>query len=72
MVTARDSWCVACNAARKPVASKDADYWYQIVIYKCPSCRSMLQLVERKQSPPEPLPARRGHRTKAARGAIRL
>jgi hypothetical protein len=51
VAAAHDSWCVTCNAARRPVASKDATYHYQIVVYKCASCRSTLQLVERKQPP---------------------
>jgi hypothetical protein len=47
------------DVARKPVASEDAGHWYEIVIHKCPSCRSLLRLVERKQPPPKYFSERR-------------
>ena len=56
-----DQICVACEVARKPVASEPADLWHQIVFYKCPSCGSVLKCVERKG----PRPNTRGNRKSA-------
>jgi hypothetical protein len=47
-----DEICVACGVARKPVASELADFWHQIVFYKCPSCASVLKCAERNPSSP--------------------
>jgi hypothetical protein len=46
-----DLVCVACNVSRKAVGSEPVTNWYRITFYKCPSCKSVLRLVERRQHP---------------------
>jgi hypothetical protein len=40
--------CTACDIERKPVADETVTSWYEIVFYRCPSCKTTLRVVERK------------------------
>ena len=40
--------CTGCDIERKPVAAESLTNWYEVVLYRCPSCKTILRLVERK------------------------
>lgn len=40
--------CTTCDVERKPVAAESLTNWYEMVFHKCPSCKSLLRVVERK------------------------
>ena len=61
-----DPLCTACNMPRKAIASEPVTYWYQITHYKCPSCNSLLRLVERKEPPSKNFVSRRPRTRKRA------
>jgi hypothetical protein len=41
--------CMACNIDRKAVAGEPLTDWYEVVFYRCPSCKTILRLLERKR-----------------------
>ena len=40
--------CTTCNIPRKPVAAEPLTNWYELVTHRCPSCKTVLRLVERR------------------------
>lgn len=40
--------CTACNVMRKAVDAEPLTNWYELVSYRCPSCKTVLRVVERR------------------------
>jgi hypothetical protein len=48
-----DQICAACNTPRKAVSLELLNERYQIVLHECPSCKSVLRLVEHRKVIPD-------------------